>query len=70
VRGLRRLRAGLPVEAIFSEDDVPAQWKEFTAANAAFFTEGKEPLGSPAGRPTLAPWCATSPFPEPPGPDS
>jgi NAD-dependent dihydropyrimidine dehydrogenase PreA subunit len=44
-----------PVEAIFSEDDVPAEWKEFTAANAAFFTEGEEPLGSPAGRPTSAP---------------
>jgi NAD-dependent dihydropyrimidine dehydrogenase PreA subunit len=24
-----------PVEAIFYEDDVPAQWKEFTAANGA-----------------------------------
>jgi ferredoxin len=52
-----------PVEAIVSEDDVPAQWKEFTAANAAFFTEGEEPPGSPAGRPTSAPWCATSPLP-------
>jgi ferredoxin len=38
-----------PVEAIFYEDDVPAQWTEFTAANAAFFTEGEEPLGSPGG---------------------
>jgi ferredoxin len=43
-----------PVEAIFYEDDVPAQWvpaqwKDFTAANAAFFTEGEEPLGSPGG---------------------
>jgi hypothetical protein len=37
------------VEAIFYEDDVPAQWKDFTAANAAFFTEGEEPLGSPGG---------------------
>ena len=24
-----------------------AQWTDFTAANAAFFTEGEEPLGSP-----------------------
>ena len=31
-----------PVEAIFYEDDVPAQWKDFTAANAAFFTEGED----------------------------
>ena len=38
-----------PVEAIFYEDDVPAQWKEFTVANAAFFPEGEEPLGSPGG---------------------
>ena len=36
-----------PVEAIFYDDDVPAQWKDFTAANAAFFTEGEEPLGLP-----------------------
>ena len=38
-----------PVEAIFYEDDVPAQWKDFTATNAAFFTEGDDPLGSPGG---------------------
>ena len=38
-----------PVEAIFYDDDVPAQWKDFTAANATFFTEGEEPLGSPGG---------------------
>jgi hypothetical protein len=37
------------VEAIFYEDDVPAQWKDFTQTNAAFFTEGEEPLGSPGG---------------------
>jgi ferredoxin len=30
-----------PVEAIFYDDDVPAPWKDFTAANAAFFTEGR-----------------------------
>jgi ferredoxin len=34
-----------PVEAIFYEDDVPAQWKDFTPTNAAFFTEGDDPLG-------------------------
>ena len=38
-----------PVEAIFYDDDVPAPWKDFTATNAAFFTEGEEPLGSPGG---------------------
>jgi NAD-dependent dihydropyrimidine dehydrogenase PreA subunit len=48
-----------PVEAIFYEDDIPAQWKDFTAANATFFTEGEEPLGSPGGAPRSAQCCAT-----------
>ena len=34
-----------PVEAIFYEDDVPQQWKDYTAANYEFF----EDLGSPGG---------------------
>jgi NAD-dependent dihydropyrimidine dehydrogenase PreA subunit len=34
-----------PVEAIFYEDDVPAEWKDYTAANAEFFVD----LGSPGG---------------------
>jgi hypothetical protein len=34
---------------MFYEDNVPAQWKDFTTANATFFTEGEEPLGSPSG---------------------
>jgi NAD-dependent dihydropyrimidine dehydrogenase PreA subunit len=34
-----------PVEAIFYEDDVPDQWKPYTAANAEFFAD----LGSPGG---------------------
>jgi NAD-dependent dihydropyrimidine dehydrogenase PreA subunit len=34
-----------PVEAIFYEDDVPEQWKEYTQANAEFFDD----LGSPGG---------------------
>lgn len=32
-----------PVEAIFYEDDVPAEWSAFTAAGAAFF----DVVGSP-----------------------
>ena len=48
-----------PVEAIFYEDDVPAQWKDFTPTNAAFFTEGDDPLGSPGGAPRSAPRSAT-----------
>ena len=34
-----------PVEAIFYEDDVPEQWKDYTKANYEFF----EDLGSPGG---------------------
>ena len=34
-----------PVEAIYYEDDVPDQWKDYTKANADFFEE----LGSPGG---------------------
>ncbi len=34
-----------PVEAVYYEDDVPAQWAPFTEANAAFFAD----LGSPGG---------------------
>jgi NAD-dependent dihydropyrimidine dehydrogenase PreA subunit len=34
-----------PVEAIFYEDDLPAQWGDFRQVNADFFAE----LGSPGG---------------------
>ena len=34
-----------PVEAIFYEDDVPDQWKDYYKANVEFF----EDLGSPGG---------------------
>jgi len=34
-----------PVEAIFYEDDVPEQWRDYTGANYEFF----EDLGSPGG---------------------
>ena len=34
-----------PVEAIFYEDDVPEQWRDYTNANYEFF----EDLGSPGG---------------------
>lgn len=39
-----------PVEAIFYEDDLPAEFREYIAVNAAFF---KEP--NPAGVPGPAP---------------
>ena len=47
------------MEATFYEDDVPAQWKEFAATNAAFFTEGDDPLGSPGGFSKIGPQRAT-----------
>ncbi|MBT2399835.1 ferredoxin [Streptomyces sp. ISL-100] len=34
-----------PVEAIYYEDDTPAEWTEYRTANAEFFTD----LGSPGG---------------------
>ncbi len=34
-----------PVEAIFYEDDVPEQWKDYYKANVEFFDD----LGSPGG---------------------
>ena len=34
-----------PVEAIFYEDDLPGQWKDYQEANAGFF----DGLGSPGG---------------------
>jgi NAD-dependent dihydropyrimidine dehydrogenase PreA subunit len=34
-----------PVEAIFYEDDVPENWRDYQAANVEFFAE----LGSPGG---------------------
>ena len=42
-----------PVEAIFYEDDVPAQWEGFIQDNAHFFLDvlngAEQPLGSPGG---------------------
>jgi ferredoxin len=34
-----------PVEAIYYEDDIPSQWKDFSKVNTEFFVE----LGSPGG---------------------
>ena len=38
-----------PVEAIFYEDDVPDEWKEFTPWNAEYFEDGVSAVGSPGG---------------------
>src|SRR2546429_4256244 len=36
-----------PVEAIFYEDDVPAEWQGYIQVNAEFFTELRSPRGAP-----------------------
>ena len=40
-----------PVEAIYFEDDVPKEWKEFNKANAEFFEE----VGTPGGAAKVGP---------------
>jgi ferredoxin len=39
------------VEAIYYEDDVPSQWKEYSEVNTKFFVE----IGSPGGAAKLGP---------------
>ncbi|MBJ7286161.1 MAG: hypothetical protein RJB29_43 [Actinomycetota bacterium] len=40
-----------PVEAIYYEDDVPSQWKDYSEVNTKFFVE----IGSPGGAAKLGP---------------
>jgi NAD-dependent dihydropyrimidine dehydrogenase PreA subunit len=55
-----------PVEAIFYEDDVPAQWSVFTADNADFFSTvlpGRDaPLASPGGAAKVGPLHVDTPL--------
>ena len=44
-----------PVTAIFAEDDVPAEWKEFTPINAEFFSEDVAGFTSPGGAAQVGP---------------
>src|SRR2546422_512783 len=44
-----------PVTAIFYEDDVPAEWKQFTAINAEWFEDGVSGVGSPGGAAQVGP---------------
>ena len=58
-----------PVTAIFTEDDIPGEWKPFTAINAEFFADTVSGLGTPGGaaqveiptvdHPTVAGWRPT-----------
>ncbi len=44
-----------PVTAIFPEDDLPAEWKQFTAVNAEWFSDAVTGLGSPGGAAQVGP---------------
>ena len=39
-----------PVTAIFAEDDVPEQWKSFTAMNADYYTLNRDGFAAKWGR--------------------
>jgi ferredoxin len=57
-----------PVTAIFTADDIPAEWKPFVEVNSEFFTDAVSGLGSPGGaaqvgaspadHPRVAAWAA------------
>ncbi len=57
-----------PVTAIFYEDDVPGEWKQFTPINAEWFNDDISGVGSPGGaaqvgpapvdHPVVAAWAA------------
>jgi hypothetical protein len=49
------------VTAIFYEDDVPAEWKQFTPINAEFFNEDVSGIGSPGGAAQVGPVTADHP---------
>src|SRR5690242_12087690 len=55
-----------PVEAIYYEDDLPADLEPYQADNAAFFTDtlpGRDgPLGSPGGAAKVGPVGADAPL--------
>ena len=50
------------MSAIFYEDDVPAEWKNYTPINAEFFAESVTGLGSPGGAAQVGPVEKDSPF--------
>ena len=55
-----------PVEAIFYEDDLPDEWRDYLADNAGFFTDilpGQPgPLGSPGGAARVGPLEVDTPM--------
>src|SRR5260370_24934063 len=56
-----------PVDAIYYEEDLPAQWKDYYGGNVDFFTNIGSPGGaSPIGRIGQDPPLVASPPPQPP----
>jgi ferredoxin len=53
-----------PVTAIFSEDDTPADWKQFQAVNAEWFADTVTGLGSPGGAAQAGPQAKDHPVVE------
>ena len=51
-----------PVTAIFYEDDVPAEWKNYTPINAEFFNPDVSGIGSPGGAAQVGPVDKDHPF--------
>jgi NAD-dependent dihydropyrimidine dehydrogenase PreA subunit len=55
-----------PVEAIYYEDDLPAEWQGYAAENARFFADPlparDAPLGSPGGATRVGAVGADTPF--------
>lgn len=51
-----------PVEAIYFEDDLPAEFTGYTAVNAAFFTAPTGTIGSPGGATRVGPVAGDHPL--------
>ena len=50
-----------PVTAIFYEDDVPSEWKQFTPINAEWFSDEISGVGSPGGAAQVGPVAVDHP---------
>jgi NAD-dependent dihydropyrimidine dehydrogenase PreA subunit len=50
-----------PVTAIFSDEDLPGEWKQFAAVNAEWFSETVTGLGAPGGAAQVGPQAKDHP---------
>ena len=50
-----------PVTAIFSDEDLPGEWKQFAAVNAEWFSEAVTGLVSPGGAAQVGPQAKDHP---------